>query len=156
MTWEELIGWRVEPGDQCIHLAEDKSLSHPNLFYNKPLRPTFQSSSISSPLCNMISAVYVLLNVTACAPKKLAFTKFSRLVFYDYTHCLDAVLEYRMHGADNTVLNIQIITSKVRAFLLEFRLCNGLTIAMYLHKNEINYWIHISEKWIEWQILMSH
>lgn len=64
----------------------------------------------------------------------IIMTSSSIIVIMIMTHCFASVVEYRMHGADNTVLNIQIIISNVRAFFLEFRLCNGRTIAIYLHK----------------------
>lgn len=48
----------------------------------------------------------------------------------------DSVAEYNSPGNDNVILKIQILATNIRAFFLEFRRCNGLTIATYLKYNE--------------------
>lgn len=53
---------------------------------------------------------------------------------WNATYCFDSVVEYIKHGADRSVLRIQMIINVFKAFFLELRRCNGRTIATYLEK----------------------
>lgn len=57
---------------------------------------------------------------------------YRHLIDSSIVNLFDSVAEYKSPGKDKATLKVQILATNMRAFFLEFLLCNGLTMATYL------------------------